>query len=63
VTDRRTFIRTTAIGLLAVAGTANSQTWLDHFHGGTTPAEKVHSFWMGGIVAASEYIGPVKKER
>jgi hypothetical protein len=35
------------------------EVWLDHYHGGTTPAEKVHSFWMGGIVAASEYIGPI----
>lgn len=35
------------------------EIWLDHYHGGTKPAERVHSFWMGGIVAASEYIGPV----
>jgi hypothetical protein len=35
------------------------EIWLDHYHGGATPAERMHSFWMGGVVAASEYIGPV----
>ncbi|HTR59128.1 MAG TPA: hypothetical protein VMM27_13205 [Casimicrobiaceae bacterium] len=36
------------------------EVWLDHYHGGTTPAEAVHPFAMANLVVAKEYVGPMK---
>jgi hypothetical protein len=36
------------------------EIWLDHYHGGTTPAEAEHGFEMANLVVASAYIGPMR---
>jgi hypothetical protein len=35
------------------------EIWLDHYHGGTIPAEAEHGFEMANLVVASAYIGPM----
>src|ERR1022692_1501863 len=35
------------------------EVWLDHYHGGTTPAEIEHPFAMANAVVANAYIGPM----
>lgn len=36
------------------------EIWLDHYHGGTIPAEAEHGFEMANLVVASAYIGPMR---
>ena len=35
------------------------EVWLDHYHGGTVPADEPHPFAMTGVVVARSYIGPM----
>ncbi len=35
---------------------------LDHYHGGTRPAEAAHPFQMAALVVAKSYIGPMQKK-
>jgi hypothetical protein len=37
------------------------EVWIDHYHGGTTPAEGEHPFQMAALVVANNYIGPMPK--
>ena len=37
------------------------EVWLDHYHGGTEPAEVEHPFAMANVVVADAYIGPMKR--
>lgn len=39
------------------------EVWLDHYHGGTVPAEADHGFAMTGVVVARKYIGPRMKNQ
>lgn len=36
------------------------EVWLDHYHGGTTPAEAEHPLQMAALVVAKSYIGPMQ---
>jgi hypothetical protein len=36
-----------------------NEIWLDHYHGGTVPAEAEHPFAMANVVVAKSYIGPM----
>ncbi len=36
------------------------EVWLDHYHGGTTPAEAEHPLQMAALVVAKNYIGPMR---
>ena len=35
------------------------EVWIDHYHGGTTPAEAEHPLKMAALVVARSYIGPL----
>ena len=37
------------------------EVWIDHYHGGMTPAEAEHPFQMAALVVAKNYIGPIQK--
>jgi hypothetical protein len=37
------------------------EIWLDHYHGGTKPAEAQHHFSMAAMVVARRYIGPLNR--
>ena len=39
------------------------EVWLDHYHGGTTPAEAEHPFQMAALVVAKSYIGPMPPKK
>jgi len=38
------------------------EVWLDHYHGGTRPAESPHPFAMAALVVAKSYIGPMRED-
>ena len=38
------------------------EVWLDHYHGGMTPAERAHEFAMDSLVVARKYIGPLRAQ-